>query len=92
MLVRRTTRGRSQRRRRWQIRLADERDHSLEKTRRSLVFYRASSYLIFIWFPLDSPPSGLILSVQGRRLRYLALTLAPSSDSDCSPNLSLAQP
>ena len=50
---------------------------SLEKTRDSLVFYRASSYLIFIWFPLDSPPSGLILSVQGRRLRYLALTLAP---------------
>ena len=29
MLVRRTTRGRSQRRRRWQIRLADERDHVL---------------------------------------------------------------
>ena len=58
---------------------------SLEKTRDSLVFYRASSYLIFIWFPLDSPPSGLVLSVQGRRLRYLALTLAPSSDFDCSP-------
>ena len=60
MLVRRTTRGRSQRRRRWQIRLADERDHSLEKTRRSLVFYRASSDLICIWFPLDLPPSDLI--------------------------------
>ena len=66
MLVRRTTRGRSQRSeiaRRGDgrsVSLMSEITLSLEKTRRYLFFYRASSDLIFIWFPLDSPPSGLI--------------------------------
>ena len=39
MLVRRTTRGRSQRRRRWQIRLADERDHSRSKKPDDICFF-----------------------------------------------------